>query len=52
MEERWSLRSTAGQTPAKLCLSPRRLRIRLFLQGYKERANKIVVFGGSEGIAR
>ena len=48
MEKRRALRSTAGQTPAKLCLSPRRLRIRLFLQGYKERAQEIEIFEGSE----
>jgi hypothetical protein len=38
----------AGQTPAKLRLSPRLLRIRLFLQGYKEWAQEIEVFEGSE----
>ena len=40
--------SFAGQTPAKLRLSPRKIRIRLFLQGYKDWTREIEVFEGSE----
>jgi hypothetical protein len=40
--------SFAGQTPAKLRLSPRKVRLRLFLQGYKEWAQEIEIFEGSE----
>jgi hypothetical protein len=40
--------SFAGQTPAKLRLSPRKIRLRLFLQGYKDWSQEIEIFEGSE----
>ncbi len=40
--------SFAGQTPARLRLAPGKYRIRLFLQDYKEWAQEIEVFEGSE----